>query len=93
MKKSFVFLRVEFYKIEKCNRVSKMPLGKTIERYPEVVRDINQFLACMLPIQVSVEHIFLAIKVTKSDLKSPVKKIFDEINRYIVRNLSKLVEF
>ncbi|KAM9330121.1 LOW QUALITY PROTEIN: uncharacterized protein PAF06_009560 [Gastrophryne carolinensis] len=64
----------EFYKalkeVEKYDRSSKLTVEEAILVYPEIVSDVARIVTAMPPTQVSVERLFSALKIIKSDLRA-----------------------
>ncbi|KAM9308920.1 LOW QUALITY PROTEIN: uncharacterized protein PAF06_013141 [Gastrophryne carolinensis] len=68
----------EFYKalkeVEKYDRSSKLTVEEAILVYPEIVSDVARIVTAMPPTQVSVERLFSALKIIKSDLRASMKE-------------------
>ncbi|KAM9329115.1 LOW QUALITY PROTEIN: uncharacterized protein PAF06_019636 [Gastrophryne carolinensis] len=66
----------EFYKalkeVEKYDRSSKLTVEEAILVYPEIVSDVARIVTAIL--QVSVERLFSALKIIKSDLRASMKE-------------------
>lgn len=61
-------------KIEKIDRHSKLKVLDAIQEYPEIVRETALVLTALPPTQVSVERLFSALKLLKSDLRTNLKE-------------------
>ncbi|GFG29456.1 hypothetical protein Cfor_08213, partial [Coptotermes formosanus] len=68
----------EFYKalkeVEKYDRSSKLTVEEAILVYPEIVSDVARIVTAIPPTQVSVERLFSALKIIKSDLRASMKE-------------------
>lgn len=68
----------EFYnalkEVEKYDRSSKLTVEEAILVYPEIVSDVARIVTAMPPTQVSVERLFSALKIIKSDLRASMKE-------------------
>ena len=57
----------------KESRKELKKLSDPISQYPDVLKDAARLLRAMPPTQVSVERLFSALKIFKSDLRSCLK--------------------
>ena len=61
-------------------------LSDLISKYPDVLKDAARLLRAMPPTQVSVERLFSALKIFKSDLRSCLKA--DILNALLKANIN-----
>ena len=63
------------------SRIKKVKdLFEAINSYPEDLQDVSRLLATMPVTQVSVERLFSALKILKSDLRNKLKDdIIDDV--------------
>lgn len=61
-------------KIEQFNRKGKRSFNGVVPYYPENIRDVALVAAAMPPTQVSVERLFSALKLVKSDIRASMKE-------------------
>ena len=57
----------------KADRKELKKLKDPIEAYPTVIKEVSRILRAMPPTQVSVERLFSALKLQKSDLRNQIK--------------------
>ena len=57
----------------KADRKELKKLKDPIEAYPTVIKEVSRILRAMPPTQVSVERLFSALKLQKSDLQNQIK--------------------
>ncbi|KAM3934836.1 uncharacterized protein RB166_002224 [Leptodactylus fuscus] len=60
--------------IEKFDRSSKITVQQAIPLYPDIVRDVARVVTALPPTQVSVERLFSALKIIRSDLRASMKE-------------------
>ena len=61
-------------KMEKINRSSKLTVLQAIEHYPQIVQKVAYTVPALPPTQVSVERLFSALRLTRSDLRASMKE-------------------
>lgn len=66
--------RVSLKEIEKYNRTSKLNLQQAISLYPDSVKEVARVVTALPPTQVSVERLFSALKLIKTDLRASLKE-------------------
>ena len=59
--------------VEQFDRSSKVTVLQAIDMYPEMVRDVARVVTALPPTQVSVERLFSALKIIRSDLRTSMK--------------------
>jgi len=59
---------------EKYNRSCKLPMEELLPLYPEIIRDAAHTVTALPTTQASVERLFFALKITKSDLRASTKE-------------------
>ncbi|KAM9307836.1 uncharacterized protein PAF06_011978 [Gastrophryne carolinensis] len=60
--------------LEKFDRSSKITVQQAINMYPETVKDVARVVSALPPTQVSVERLFSALKIIRSDLRASMKE-------------------
>ena len=60
--------------VEHYDWSSKLTVEEAISHYPEIIRDVARTVTAMPPTQVSVERLFSALKIIKSDLRASMKE-------------------
>ena len=70
--------RTEFYRaleeVQKYNRSSKLTVREAINVYPAIIKEVAELVTAMPPTQASVERLFSALKIVKSDLRASMKE-------------------
>ena len=64
--------------MEKYNRSSKLTITEVLPLYPEIIRNVARTITAMPPTQVSVERLFSALRIIKSDLRASMKEDLTE---------------
>lgn len=59
--------------VEKYDRSSQLNVQEAIDVYPEIVENAARIVTALPPTQVSVERLFSALKIIKSDLRASLK--------------------
>ena len=57
----------------KANRKELKKLEDPIDSYPDIIKEVTRIMQAMPPTQVSVERLFSALKLQKSDLRNRIK--------------------
>ncbi|KAM4037493.1 uncharacterized protein ACNLHF_016084 [Anomaloglossus baeobatrachus] len=73
--------------IEKFDRSSKITVQQAIPLYPDIVRDVARVVTALPPTQVSVERLFSALKIIRSDLRASMKEDLTEAILFLRTNL------
>ena len=60
--------------MEKIDRSSKLTVLQAIERYPQIVQKVAYTVTALPPTQVSVERLFSALHLIRSDLRVSMKE-------------------
>lgn len=70
--------RFDFYQaltlVEKVDRTSKLQVIEAVKKYPLIVQDAAFCVTALPPTQVSVERLFSALKIIKTDLRASMKE-------------------
>ena len=73
-----VIFRTNFEKalteIEKIDRSSKLDVMQAINKYPDIVKKVAYTVTALPPTQVSVERLFSALRIIRSDLRASMKE-------------------
>ena len=62
------------------------PLLQPIDMYPEMVREVARVVTALPPTQVSVERLFSALKIIRSDLRTSMKEDLTEAILFLRTN-------
>ncbi|KAM4028644.1 uncharacterized protein ACNLHF_023936 [Anomaloglossus baeobatrachus] len=73
--------------IEKFDRSSKITVQQAIPLYPDIVRDVARVVTALPPTQVSVERLFSALKIIRSDLRASMKEDLTEAILFLRTNV------
>nr|XP_039273925.1 uncharacterized protein LOC120347876 [Styela clava] len=60
--------------VEKIDRSYKLDILKAIPEYPEIVQNVAYMVTALPPTQVSVERLFSALRIIRSDLRASMKE-------------------
>lgn len=60
--------------VEKYDRSSKLNVQEAIDVYPKIIENVARIVTALPPTQVSVERLFSALKIIKSDLRASLKE-------------------
>ena len=60
--------------MEKIDRSSKMSVMNAIPLYPAILQDVAYAVTALPPTQVSVERLFSALRIIRSDLRTSMKE-------------------
>lgn len=60
--------------VEKYNRSSNLTITEVLPLYPQIIRNVARTITAMPPTQVSVERLFSALRIIKSDLRASMKE-------------------
>ena len=60
--------------MEKIDRSSKLSVLQAIERYSQIVQKVAYTVTALPPTQVSVERLFSALRLIRSDLRASTKE-------------------
>ena len=63
----------KYCKDDKANKKEPRKLKDPISSYPIAIKEVARLLQAMPPTQVSVERLFSALKLQKSDLRNRIK--------------------
>ena len=63
----------KYCKDDKANKKELRKLKDPISSYPIAIKEVARLLQAMPPTQVSVERLFSALKLQKSDLRNRIK--------------------
>ncbi|XP_071057018.1 uncharacterized protein [Onthophagus taurus] len=73
--------------VERFNRYSKLTVKEAIPKYPKIVQNSAWAVTALPPTQVSVERLFSALKIIKSDLRASLKDDILEAILYLRTNV------
>ena len=60
--------------MEKIDQLSKLTVLQVIEHYPQIVQKVAYTVTTLSPMQVSVEQLFSALHLIRSDLRASMKE-------------------
>ena len=72
--------------VEQFDRLSKVTVLQAIDMYPEMVREVARVVTALPPTQVSVERLFSALKIIRSDLRTSMKEDLTEAILFLRTN-------
>ena len=72
--------------MEKIDRSSKLTVLQAIEHYPKIVQKVAYTVTALLPTQVSVERLFSALHLIRSDLRASMKEDLIEVILFLRSN-------
>ena len=73
-------------KMEKIDRSSKLTVLHAIEHYPQIVQKVAYTVTALPPTQVSVEQLFCALNLIRSDLRASIKEDLVETIWFLISN-------
>ena len=73
--------------VEKYNRSTKLSIDEVLPLYPEIIRNVARTITAMPPTQVSVERLFSALRITKSDIRASIKDDLAEAILFLRTNM------
>lgn len=83
----------EFYDalktVEKIDRAYNLNVKMAIQRYPEIIKDSALTVTALPPTQVSVERLFSALKILKTDLRASTNADLIEAMLFLRINSNK----
>ena len=68
----------ECFEIETIDRSSKVSVLQAIERYLQIVQKVAYTFTALAPRQISVERLFSAVNLIRSDLRASMKEYLIE---------------
>ena len=64
--------------VEQIDRKSKLDVHEAIKQYPAIVRESALLVAALPPTQVSVERLFSALRLIRTDQRAAMKEKLTE---------------
>ena len=74
-------------KVETFDRSSKLTIDKAIPLYPKIVQEVAIAVTALPPSQVSVERLFSALRIIKTDLRGRLKEDLVDSTLFLRTNL------
>lgn len=73
--------------VEKINRLTKVTVKEALPQYPDIIKDAAMAVTALPPTQVSVERLFSALRIIKSDLRAAMKEDLIEAILFLRTNV------